>query len=129
MTVMQLFPLAVVIEPRHSLAETVAEALRDRGYEVVVAANHVGAAAQVIDRDHVHFLVAAVPAPGEDRTGAYLAVAREKNPGLAVVAMLSDPNEPVDDAPATAVKIVKPFSRSELEAAIDLALELASAPI
>ena len=46
-----------------------------------------------------------------------------------MVAMLSDPNEPMEDAPVTAVKIVKPFSRTELEAAIDLALELASAPI
>ena len=129
MAVMQLFPLAVVIEPRLSLAETVADALRVRGYEVMVAANHVGAAAQVIARDHVHFLVAAVPAPGEDRSGAYLAVAREKNPGLAVVAMLSDPTEPAEEAPATAVKIVKPFSRTQLENAIDLALELASASI
>jgi hypothetical protein len=32
--------------------------------------------------------------------------------------MLSDPNEKIDGAPAAAVRLVKPFDRTQLEAAI-----------
>src|SRR4051812_22044185 len=116
-------PLAVVIEPRSHLAGTLAEALHARGFEVVVASTHAGAAGLVVSQDKVDFLIAAVPAPGEDHEGAYLEVAREKNPGLAVVIMLSDPNENVDDAPASAVRLIKPFDMIQLARAIDEATE------
>lgn len=118
---MTLIPswLAVVIEPRATVADTVAECLRARGYDVLVAATHIGAASSVIERHHVDFLAAAVPAPGKDRSGAYLAEARVKNPGMAIVVMLSDPNEPTEDAPLTAIRLVKPFSRNDLIRAID----------
>lgn len=112
-------PLAVVIEPRSPLAGTVAEALHARGYEVVVASTHAGAARLVASQDKVDILLAAVPAPGEDHSGAYLEEARSKNPTLAVVIMLSDPNEPTDGAPADAVRLVKPFDLRQLAHAID----------
>lgn len=109
---------AVVIEPRPTVADTVADCLRRDGYEVMVTSTHVGAAASVITHERVDFLVAAVPAPGEDRSGAYLAEARAKNPGMGIVIMLSDPEEPTEDAPLTAIRLVKPFDRAELERAI-----------
>jgi hypothetical protein len=59
-----------------------------------------------------------VPAPGESHSGAYLDEARKKNPGLAVVIMLSDPHENIDDAPPGAVQLIKPFDRAQLDAAI-----------
>lgn len=114
-------PLAVVIEPRSPLAGTLAEALHARGFEVVVASTHAGAARLVVSQEKVDFLIAAVPAPGEDRSGAYLEQARMKNPNLAIVIMLSDPNEPIDGAPATAVRLVKPFDMTQLAHAIDTA--------
>jgi hypothetical protein len=113
--------LAVVIEPRATVADTVADCLRMRGYDVLVATTHIGAAASVIEREQVDFLAAAVPAPGEDRSGAYLADARVKNPGMAIVIMLSDPEEPTEDAPLIAIRLTKPFSRDELDRAIDQA--------
>ena len=118
-------PLAVVIEPRSPLAGTLAEALHARGFEVVVASTHVGAARLVASQDKVDFLIAAVPAPGEDRSGAYLEDARNKNPSLAVVIMLSDPNESAVDAPANAVRLVKPFDLRQLAQAIDEATSAA----
>lgn len=120
--------LAVVIEPRDALAQTVAEVLRQRGFEVLTASTHAGGARQVEHVARVDFLAAAVPAPGEDHAGAYLEAAREKNHAMAVVVMLSDPCEPADDAPTGAVPIIKPFSRNELIGAIDHALERSSAP-
>jgi DNA-binding response OmpR family regulator len=113
---------ALVIERWHPLADTVADCLRQRGFEVVVATTHAGAAALALECPPVDFLVAAVPAPGEGHDGAYLAKARKKSPGVGVVVMVSDSGEPVNDAPPAAVRIVKPFDRSELEAAIDRAL-------
>jgi DNA-binding response OmpR family regulator len=113
--------LAVVIEPRSPLAGTVAEALHAREYEVIVASTHAGAARLVASQDKVDFLIAAVPAPGEDHAGAYLEDARKKNPALAVVIMLSDPNESTDGAPTDAVRLVKPFDMQQLRSAIDSA--------
>lgn len=116
--------LAVVIEPHPPLADAVADVLRVKGLDVLIAATHIGAADLVIEREEVHFLAAAVPAAGEDRAGAYLAEARRKNPGLAVLVMLSDPTEDTAGAPGTAVTILKPFSRSELDRAITRAMRL-----
>lgn len=118
-------PLAVVIEPRASLASTISDALEVRGYEVMVATTHVGAAKQVIQREKVDFLAAAVPAPGEDHTGAYLSAARDRNPALAVVVMLSDPHEATTGAPGNAVYLVKPFDRQALDRAIEAAIRKA----
>src|SRR4051812_27980382 len=56
---------AVVIESHHPLAEGVADCLRQRGYTVGIAGTHASGAAWAASRDHVHFLVAAVPAVGE----------------------------------------------------------------
>jgi CheY-like chemotaxis protein len=116
-----LKPLAVVIEPSVSLADTLLESLEQRGYEVLAAGTHSGAAQHVIERDRVDVLIAAVPAPGEDRSGAYLADALLKNPGMAVVVMLSDPTEVAEDAPESAVRLLKPFDRSQLDEALDRA--------
>jgi len=113
---------AIVVEPHHPLALTVADCLRQRGFEVAVAGTHVGGAALAASHGQVDCLVAAVPAPGEDHMGAYLAEARETNPNLPVVVMLSDPKENVSDAPKAAVKIIKPFSVLALAAAIERAL-------
>ncbi|MET0937354.1 MAG: hypothetical protein ABWX83_15270 [Luteibacter sp.] len=113
---------AVVIEPHLPLAETVADCLRRRGYRVGIAGTHVGGAALALSHGRVDFLAAAVPAPGESHTGAYLADARATNPTLAVVIMLSDPKEDISDAPANAVKLVKPFSLKQLSDALDRAV-------
>jgi DNA-binding response OmpR family regulator len=115
--------LAVVIEPSDALAQTVAEVLRQHGFETLTASTHAGGARQVEKIPRVDFLAAAVPAPGEDRVGAYLEAARTKNSAMGVLVMLSDPNESFDDAPRDAVRIIKPFSREELRAAIDRAMQ------
>jgi DNA-binding response OmpR family regulator len=117
----ELPPIAIVIEPRAMLADTVADALRRRGYEVLVAATHSGGSKAVLADAQVDFLVAAIPAPGEDRSGAYLADARDRNPNLKTVVMLSDPHEDATDAPLGAIKLVKPFTVDELEDALDQA--------
>lgn len=116
-------PLAIVIEPRPALANTVADALIRHGFETLIASTHAGGAALAAPHDRVDFLVAAVPAPGEDHQGSYLEEARAKNPRLAVVVMLSDPGESIDDAPPSAVKLVKPFDRHQLEQAIEEAMQ------
>lgn len=120
----QLPPIAVVIEPHAVLADTVADALRRRGHEVLVAATHTGGAKAVIAAAQVDFLVAAVPAPGEDRNGAFLRDARQHNPALRTVVMLSDPEEDAKGAPVGSIKLVKPFTLDELELAIDQATKL-----
>lgn len=66
-------------------------------------------------------VVAAVPAPGESRQGAYLLDARDENPRMCVVVMLSDPIASAAGAPVQAVQLVKPFSVVELERSIALA--------
>jgi DNA-binding response OmpR family regulator len=119
-----LLPIAMIIEPRAMLADTVADALRIRGYEVLVAATHSGGAKAIIADAQVDLLVAAIPAVGESRTGAYLADARARNPALKTVVMLSDPDEDVADAPVGAVKLIKPFTIEELEQALDQAIRL-----
>jgi len=121
-------PLAVVIEPSADLAQTIADCLQLRGFRCVAAGTHVGAAAHILKEARVDFLVAAVPAPGEDRSGAYLAGARAANPGMAIVIMLSDPAEPAEDAPASAVRLCKPFDRTTLEEAVDRAAVFAADP-
>lgn len=113
---------AVVIEPHHPLAERVAESLRKRGYLVGIAGTHAGGAAWAASRDQIDFVVASVPALGEEPEAAYLADARGDGPDIGMVIMLSDHNEDVSEAPRHAVKIGKPFSLLELEAAIDRAL-------
>lgn len=113
---------AIVIEPHSPLADTVADVLRKRGYQVAVAGTHAGAAALALSHGRVDFLAAAVPAPGESHSGAYLEEARKANPDLAVLVMLSDPKEDISDAPPLAAKIVKPFSVLELGAAVVRAL-------
>jgi DNA-binding response OmpR family regulator len=118
---------AIVIEPHHPLAQTVADCLRTRGYKVAIAGTHAGGAALATSHGKVDFLAAAVPAPGESHDGAYLAEARETNPALAALVMLSDPNENVDDAPPNAAKIVKPFAVADLREAIDRAVASAGA--
>jgi hypothetical protein len=115
-------PLAIIIEPRATLADTIADALRARRFEVMVASTHAGGAKAALDHAVVDFLIAAVPAPGEDRTGAYLAHARDLNPDLKTVVMLSDPDEDAVEAPLGAIRLVKPFERAELEEAIAQAL-------
>ncbi|MGN6482713.1 hypothetical protein [Luteibacter sp.] len=114
-------PLAVVIEPSACLAGTIVDVLSLRGFRCLSATTHIGAAARILDEARVDFLVAAVPAPGEDRSGAYLADARAANQGMAVVILLSDPGEPADEAPASAIRLCKPFDRSMLEEALDRA--------
>ncbi|KAG9613507.1 hypothetical protein KCV01_g1162, partial [Aureobasidium melanogenum] len=114
-----LLPIALVIEPRSILADTVADVLRKRGFDVFVASTHSGGAKAAIAQAYVDVLVAAVPAPGEDRSGAYLAEARERNPQLKTVIMLSDPEEDATDAPLGAIKLIKPFTVEELEEALD----------
>jgi len=111
--------LAVVIEPSLPLAQAVSDVLRQRGYETLTSPTHAGAARQVEQRERVDVLVAAVPAPGEEHKGAYLEEARGKNGSMSIVIMLSDPNESLDDAPADALRLIKPFSRQELTDAID----------
>lgn len=118
---------AIVIEPHHPLAQTVADCLRTRGFHVAIAGTHVGGAALATSHGKVAFLAAAVPAPGESHVGAYLAQARATNPALAALIMLSDPNEDVTDAPPRAAKIVKPFAVAELRDAIERALASAGA--
>jgi len=122
MTTVDVLPIAMIIEPRATLADTVADALRLRGYEVFVAATHSGGARAVIANAQVDLLVAAIPAAGEDRTGAYLAGARAQNPAVKTVVMLADPDEGATEAPVGASKLVKPFTVEELEAALDQAL-------
>lgn len=116
-------PLAVVIEPSDALAQTVAEVLRQHGFETLTASTHAGGARQVEKIPRVDFLAAAVPAPGEDHGGAYLEAARTKNDAMGVLVMLSDPNEPLDDAPRDAIRIIKPFSRDELRAGVERAMQ------
>ncbi|HVI56302.1 MAG TPA: hypothetical protein VM621_14760 [Luteibacter sp.] len=110
---------AVVIESHHVLAEGVADCLRHRGYIVGIAGTHAGAAAWAASRDQVHFLVASVPAAGENPEGVYLAEARACNPALAVLVMTSDSDADTGDVPRGAVPIRKPFSLLELADAID----------
>lgn len=121
-TTSTLPPIAIVVEPRATLADTVADALRSRGFEVLVAATHVGGAQSALDHAQVDVLIAAVPAPGEDRTGAYLAHARALNPSLRTIVMLSDPAEDAPEAPQDAQRLIKPFTVIELEEALDQAL-------
>lgn len=124
MTIDGLLPIAMIIEPRAMLADTVADALRVRGYDVFVAATHSGGARAVLANAQVDLLVAAIPAAGEDRSGSYLADARARNPALKTVVMLSDPEEDATDAPVGAIRLLKPFTVEQLEEALDKAIRL-----
>lgn len=106
---------AIVIEPDFILAGIVADVVSRFGYRVSTAGTHAGGAQLALTNGHVQLMVAAVPAPGESRVGAYLAEARKTNPGMHAVIMLSDPIEPMVDAPPNAVKIIKPFNVAALE--------------
>lgn len=112
---------AVVIESHHTLAEGVAECLRQRGYMVGIASTHAGGAAWAASRNKVDFLVATAPAAGESTNGAYLAEARTGNPAIGFIVVTSDDDEGMANVPRDAVTIRKPFSALELADAIDRA--------
>jgi DNA-binding response OmpR family regulator len=112
---------AVVIEPHHTLAEGIAECLRQRGYVVGIAGTHAAGAAWAASRSKVDFLVASVPAAGESTDGAYLAEARTGNPAIGFIVVTSDNDERMANVPRHAVTIRKPFSALELADAIDRA--------
>lgn len=112
---------AVVIESHHSLAEGIAECLRQRGYMVGVAGTHASGAAWAASRTQVDFLVASVPATGESPEGAFLAEARTGNPPIGMVVVRSDNDDDMATVPRHAVTLRKPFSFLELENAIDRA--------
>jgi DNA-binding response OmpR family regulator len=119
---------AVVIEAHHPLAEGVADSLRKRGYVVGIAGTHASGAAWAASRPQIDFLVASVPVSGESPGAHYLANARGNALPVGMVILLSTPDEQVGDAPRHAVKIEKPFSLLELEAAIDRALAAVESP-
>ena len=109
---------AIVIEPRADLADSVCNLLRGFGYEAISAPTHAEAAARARQVAMVDLLAATVPAPDESRSGIYLKEALEKNPQMAIVLMLSDHLEKPEGEPPQAAKIVKPFGRETLAAAI-----------
>jgi DNA-binding response OmpR family regulator len=122
---------AVVIESHHTLAEGIAESLRQRGYVVGIASTHAGGAAWAASRDKVDFLVATAPAAGESTDGAYLAEARTGNPAIGFIVLTSDNDDRMANVPRDAVAIRKPFSSLELSNAIDRAttmVELSPTP-
>ncbi|WEN14284.1 hypothetical protein PY254_13695 [Rhodanobacter sp. AS-Z3] len=110
--------VAIVIEARKDLADTVCDFLSTYGYRAIAAPTHAEAAKRAVDHHEVALLAASVPAPDETRAGVYLEDAARKNPGMAVVLMLSDPLEVADDAPPQSIRIVKPFDREALIVAI-----------
>lgn len=116
--------IAVVIEPRADLANTVCDFLTNYGYQAISAPTHAEAAKRAVEHHEVTLLAASVPAPDESRAGIYLEEAARKNPGMAVVLMLSNPGEVAHDAPQQSVRIVKPFDREGLIAAITSSEEL-----
>jgi len=109
---------AIVIEPRADLADAVCDLLRGFGYEAISAPTHAEGAARAKLAGTVRLLAATVPAPDESRSGIYLQEALKKNPRMAIVLMLSDHLEKSEGEPQQAAKIVKPFGRDELLAAI-----------
>lgn len=119
---------AVVIEPHHPLAERVADSLRKRGYVVGIAGTHASGAAWAASLPRIGFLVASVPTADESLEAAYLADTRGGYPEIGMVIMLANQDEHIGDAPRHAVKIGKPFSLLELEAAIDRALAAVDSP-
>lgn len=110
--------IAVVIEPRKDLADAVCDFLTNYGYRAISAPTHAEAAKRAVEHHQVALLAASVPAPDESRAGIYLEEAARKNPGMAVVLMLSDPLEVAEDAPQQSIRIVKPFDQEELIVAI-----------
>jgi hypothetical protein len=110
---------AIVIEPRADLAQAVCDLLSGFGYEPISAPTHAEAAARAELAGVVQLLTATVPAPDEIRSGIYLREAMERNPRLAIVLMLSDHLEQPEDAPERSEKVVKPFGREALAAAIE----------
>jgi hypothetical protein len=112
--------VAIIIESGE-LVHTLCDLLESFGYQAISAPAHALAAERALAHDRIELLVACVPAPDESRAGIYLEEAAKTNPHLAVVLMLSDPLEQSPDAPARAVKIVKPFGRKILVGAIELA--------
>jgi hypothetical protein len=109
--------LAVVIELQKDLADTVCDLLTLMGYRAFSERTHAAAAAFVLGKN-VALLAACVPAIDEDRAGIYLKEAVRKSPQMSVVLMLIDKLQTCDDAPRQAVKLVKPFDRDMLTAAI-----------
>jgi DNA-binding response OmpR family regulator len=119
---MSLFrPRAVVIEPQADLADAVGEALAMQGFDVTVSATHVGAARTAEGRCP-QLLVACVPAHAQDFAGAYLRSCRESLGTLPTVLMLSDPHADINAEPPDAIRLIKPFTLSDLRLAVDKAL-------
>lgn len=112
--------VAIVIESG-VLLDTICDFLTNFGYEAISAPTHALAAERALQRHQIALLAAAVPAPDENRAGIYLKEALSRNRHVAVVLMLSDPLEQSPGAPASAVKIVKPFGYETLIEAIELA--------
>jgi DNA-binding response OmpR family regulator len=112
--------LAIVVDSG-DVAQMLCETLQGFGYRAISAPTHALAAERAAAHDDIALLAACVPAPDEGRTGVYLETASRSNSRIAVVLMLADPLEQSPDAPARAVKIVKPFGRKTLIGAIELA--------
>lgn len=111
---------AVVIEPDANLAAALTDILASWGFEVKAFATHGAALKHAANRDFIDLLAACVPASDDDRSGAYLAAARERQGGLlSTVLMLSDRGVADDRRPADAVELPKPFSPPQWRRAIE----------
>ncbi|KJV33825.1 response regulator transcription factor [Luteibacter yeojuensis] len=110
---------AIVVEPDHNLAHALEDILRSWHFDVALFTTHRAAMHHAETTPHTELLAACIPASDDDRDGAYLEAARERQGGtLATVLMLSDPYAADGTEPAGAVPIIKPFTRDEFRAAM-----------
>jgi DNA-binding response OmpR family regulator len=117
-------PLAVLIEPQMDLAELVQSILEELGFDVVVAATHERAAWAIQSRCP-QLLVAVVPPHGTHADEAFLGEWRETLGYLPTVVLQADRRVDARWLPRGAMRLLKPFSRSELMLAVDSALAFA----
>jgi DNA-binding response OmpR family regulator len=114
-----VLPIAVVIESDYSLANVLNDVLSDAGYDVILSLSHQNALRKVEGRASVSLLAACVPAKDDDCEGCYLDD-RRSNQGqrLATVVMLLDNTEPTPGVPDTAIRLTKPFDRTQFLSAL-----------
>jgi DNA-binding NtrC family response regulator len=109
---------ALVVDRASMVAEVVAMALEDAGYQAHAAVSYREASRTFRSLPDLGLLVAHTDLPDEPRGGALLYMAAMSRPGLPIVVISARRSSELPALPPTAVLLMKPFDRAQLMQAV-----------
>jgi DNA-binding NtrC family response regulator len=109
---------ALVVDRASMVAEVVALALSDAGYDAHAAMTYREATRTFRDLPNLRLLIAHADLPDEPRGGALLNMVASARPDLPIVVISARRPDVLPPLPPTAILLMKPFDRAQLMEAI-----------